>query len=193
MKVGLYFGTFNPIHVGHVIIANHFAEYSDLDEVWMVITPQNPHKQKRSLLANHHRYQLVYLALENYTKIKPSNIEFDLPQPNYTVKTLAYITEKYPQHDFSLIMGEDNLKSFHKWKNYETILDNHDIYCYPRFSEGEIKTNFETHARIHQVDAPKIEISSTKIREGIKNQKNVVPMLPKEVWKYIDEMNFYKK
>ena len=193
MKVGLYFGTFNPIHVGHVIIANHFAEYSDLDEVWMVITPQNPHKQKRSLLANHHRYQLVYLALENYTKIKPSNIEFHLPQPNYTVKTLAHITEKYPQHDFSLIMGEDNLKSFHKWKNYETILDNHDIYCYPRFSEGKIKSNFETHTRIHQVDAPKIEISSTQIREGIKNQKNVVPMLPKEVWKYIDEMNFYKK
>jgi nicotinate-nucleotide adenylyltransferase len=122
MKVGLYFGTFNPIHVGHIIIANHLVEYSDLDEVWMVVTPHNPHKKKSSLLANHHRFELVYLALQKYTKIKPSDIEFKLPQPNYTVNTLAHINEKYPQHEFSLIMGEDNLKSFHKWKNYDTIL-----------------------------------------------------------------------
>ena len=193
MKVGLYFGTFNPIHVGHVIIANHIVEYSDLDEVWMVITPHNPHKKKRSLLANHHRYQLVYLALENCSNIKPSNIEFDLPQPNYTIKTLAYIIEKYPHHEFSLIMGEDNLKSFHKWKNYETILENHEIYCYPRISEGQINTEFDSHHKIHKVNAPIIEISSTMIRQGIKNRKNVAPMLPKEVWQYIDEMSFYKK
>ena len=124
MKVGLYFGTFNPIHVGHIIIANHLVEYSDLDEIWMVVTPHNPHKKKNSLLENHHRYELVYIALQKYTKIKPSDIEFKLPQPNYTVNTLAHINEKYPQHEFSLIMGEDNLQSFHKWKNYETILEN---------------------------------------------------------------------
>jgi len=193
MKVGLYFGTFNPIHVGHIIIANHLVEYSDLDEVWMVVTPHNPHKKKSSLLANHHRLELVYLALQKYTKIKPSDIEFKLPQPNYTVNTLAHINEKYPQHEFSLIMGEDNLKSFHKWKNYDVILENHTIYCYPRISNGEIKSKFENHPKIHKIDAPIIEISATLIRQGIKNNKNVVPMLSVETWKYIDEMNFYRK
>jgi nicotinate-nucleotide adenylyltransferase len=193
MKVGLYFGTFNPIHVGHIIIANHLVEYSDLDEVWMVVTPHNPHKKKSSLLANHHRFELVYLALQKYTKIKPSDIEFKLPQPNYTVNTLAHINEKYPQHEFSLIMGEDNLKSFHKWKNYDIILENHTIYCYPRISNGEIKSKFENHPKIHKIDAPIIEISATLIRQGIKNNKNVVPMLSVETWKYIDEMNFYRK
>jgi len=193
MKVGLYFGTFNPIHVGHIIIANHLVEYSDLDEVWMVVTPHNPHKKKSSLLANHHRFELVYLALQKYTKIKPSDIEFKLPQPNYTVNTLAHINEKYPQHEFSLIMGEDNLKSFHKWKNYDIILENHTIYCYPRISNGEIKSKLENHPKIHKIDAPIIEISATLIRQGIKNNKNVVPMLSVETWKYIDEMNFYRK
>ena len=193
MKVGLYFGTFNPIHVGHIIIANHLVEYSDLDEVWMVVTPHNPHKKKSSLLANHHRFELVYLALQKYTKIKPSDIEFKLPQPNYTVNTLAHINEKYPQHEFSLIMGEDNLKSFHKWKNSDIILENHTIYCYPRISNGEIKSKLENHPKIHKIDAPIIEISATLIRQGIKNNKNVAPMLSVETWKYIDEMNFYRK
>ncbi len=193
MKVGLYFGTFNPIHVGHIIIANHLVEYSDLDEIWMVVTPHNPHKKKNSLLENHHRYELVYIALEKYPKIKPTDIEFKLPQPNYTVKTLAFIDEKYPQHEFSLIMGEDNLQSFHKWKNYETILENYEIYCYPRIAEGKTKTMFENHHKIHKVAAPIIQISATLIRQGIKSNKNVEPMLPKQVWKYIDEMNFYRK
>mgnify|MGYP001451752701 FL=1 len=193
MKIGLYFGTFNPIHVGHIIIANHLVEYSDLDEIWMVVTPHNPHKKKSSLLENHHRYELVYIALEDYPKIKSSDIEFKLPQPNYTVNILAHIGEKYPQHEFSLIMGEDNLKSFHKWKNYETILENHEVYCYPRIAEGTVKTMFENHPKIHKVDAPIIQISATLIRDGIKNNKNVAPMLTKEVWNYIDEMNFYRK
>ena len=193
MKIGLYFGTFNPIHVGHLIIANHMVEHSDLDEIWMVVTPHNPHKTKNSLLENHHRYELVYIALEKYPKIKPTDIEFKLPQPNYTVKTLAFIDEKYPQHEFSLIMGEDNLQSFHKWKNYETILENHEIYCYPRIAEGKTKTMFENHHKIHKVAAPIIQISATLIRQGIKSNKNVEPMLPKQVWKYIDEMNFYRK
>lgn len=193
MKIGLYFGTFNPIHVGHIIIANHLVEYSDLDQIWMVVTPHNPHKKKSSLLENHHRYELVYIALEDYPKIKPSDIEFKLPQPNYTVNTLAHIGEKYPQHEFSLIMGEDNLKSFHKWKNYEVILENHEVYYYPRIAEGTVKTMFENHPKIHKVDAPIIQISATLIRDGIKNNNNVAPMLTKEVWNYIDEMNFYRK
>ena len=193
MRIGLYFGTFNPIHVGHLIIANHLLEYSDLDEIWMVVTPHNPHKKKSSLLDNHHRLELVYLATENYDTIKPSDIEFKMPQPNYTVHTLAHISEKYPQHDFCLIMGEDNLKSFHKWKNYDAILDDYHIYVYPRISAGKVETRFENHQKIHKVDAPIVEISSTLIRNGIKAKKNVRPMLTKEVWKYIDEMNFYRK
>lgn len=192
-KIGLYFGTFNPIHIGHLIIANHMVEHSDLDEIWMVVTPHNPFKKKSSLLENHHRFELVYKATEGYSKIKPSDIEFKLPQPNYTVFTLAHISENYPETQFCLIMGEDNLKSFHKWKNYDTILENHTIYCYPRISNGEIKSQFENHPKIHKIDAPIIELSATLIRQGIKNNKNVAPMLSVETWKYIDEMNFYRK
>ena len=192
MKIGLYFGTFNPIHIGHLAIANHMAEYSDLDKIWMVITPHNPFKKKSSLLDNNHRYQMVLEALETYDKIEPSNIEFNLPQPNYTVYTLAHLEEKYPQHEFCLIMGEDNLKSLHKWKNYEVILERHDLYVYPRISEGTVETQFDNHSKIHKVDAPIMEISSTMIRKAIKDGKNIRPLLPPEVHTYIDQMNFYK-
>ncbi len=192
MKIGLYFGTFNPIHIGHLAIANHMAEHSDLDKIWMVITPHNPFKKKNSLLDNNHRYQMVLEALETYDKIEPSTIEFNLPQPNYTVHTLVHLEEKYPQHDFCLIMGEDNLKSLHKWKNYEAILAHHHIYVYPRISSGTIETQFDNHPKIHRVSAPIMEISSTMIRNGIKEGKNVRPLLPVEVWKEIDTMGFYK-
>lgn len=193
MKIGLYFGTFNPIHVGHLIIANHMVEHSDLDEIWMVVTPHNPFKKKSSLLENHHRFELVYRATENYQKIKPSNIEFKLPQPNYTVHTLAHITDIHPNKEFCLIMGQDNLKSLHKWKNYETILEHHHIYVYPRIADGIVSHQFKNHPKIHKVDAPIIQISSTMIRNGIKSGKNIMPLLTNEVWKYIDEMNFYRK
>jgi len=192
LKIGLYFGTFNPIHIGHLAIANHMAEYSDLDKIWMVITPHNPFKKKSSLLDNHHRYQMVQRALEEYDKIQASTIEFELPQPNYTVNTLIHLQEKYPSYEFCLIMGEDNLKSFHKWKNYEVILENHELYVYPRISEGTIETQFDDHSKIHKVAAPIMEISSTAIRNGIKNKKNVKPLLPVEVYQYMDEMSFYK-
>jgi len=193
MKIGLYFGTFNPIHVGHLIIANHLAEYTDLEQIWMVVTPHNPLKQKSTLLDDYHRLHLVRLATEDYPKIKPSDVEFKLPQPNYTVNTLAHLLEKYPQHDFSLIMGEDNLKSFHKWKNYDYILQNHDIYIYPRVSEEAENLEFKDHPRIHIVDAPIVEISSTFIRDNIKNKKNIQPLLPHKVWEYLDYNNFYRK
>ncbi|MFL3660850.1 MAG: nicotinate (nicotinamide) nucleotide adenylyltransferase [Polaribacter sp.] len=192
-KVGLYFGTFNPIHVGHLIIANHMVENSDLDEIWMVVTPHNPFKKKSSLLGNHHRYELVYKATEKYPKIKASDIEFKLPQPNYTAHTLAHISDKYKDKEFCLIMGEDNLKSFHKWKNFETILEHHQLYVYPRVSEELLETSLDQHPKIHKVEAPIIQISSTMIRKGIKEGKNIQPMLTKEVWNYIDEMNFYRK
>ena len=192
MNIGLYFVTFNPIHVGHLTIANHLAEHSDLDKIWFVVTPHSPFKKKSSLLDNRQRYEMVYRATEDYVKLEPSDIEFNLPQPNYTINTLTHLQEKYPKHEFSLIMGEDNLKSFHKWKNYELILENHDIYVYPRLSEGKVDTQFDNHTKIHKVDAPIMELSSTFIRKSIKDGKNVRPMLPEHVWIYLDEMNFYR-
>ena len=192
-NIGLYFGTFNPIHIGHLIIANYMVENSDLDEIWMVVTPHNPFKKKSSLLDNHHRLEMVYMATEDYEKIIPSDIEFNLPQPNYTIFTLANLSEKYPNYNFNLIMGEDNLKSLHKWKNYEAILEDYQVYVYPRISEGKVETQFDNHPKIHRVSAPIIEISSTMIRNGIKEGKNMRPLLSNKVWKYVDEMNFYKK
>lgn len=193
MKVGLYFGTFNPIHVGHLIIANHIVENSDLDQLWMVVTPHNPLKKKSGLLADYHRLQMVHLATQDYDKIIPSDIEFKLPQPNYTVNTLAHLQEKFPQHEFSLIMGEDNLKSLKKWKNYELILNDYHLYVYPRISTDEVPEEFLIHPNIHKVDAPIIELSSTFIRNGIKDQKNIKPMLDANVWEYINHNLFYKK
>lgn len=193
MKIGLYFGTFNPIHVGHVIIANHMAEFAGLDQVWMVVTPHNPFKKKDSLLADSIRLELVFLASEDYPKIKPSDIEFRLQQPNYTVHTLAHLQDKFPQHEFALLMGEDNLKSLHKWKNYEVILENHEVFVYPRISTEPENPSFENHPKIHRIDAPVVEISSTFIRECLKAKKNVRPLLPEKVWAYIDHNNLYKK
>lgn len=192
MKIGLFFGSFNPIHVGHLVIGNHFAEYSDLNQVWFVVTPHNPFKKKTSLLDNYQRLEMVYQATKDFTKLKPSDIEFNLPQPNYTVNTLAYLQEKYPDYEFALIMGEDNLKGFHKWKNHEVILESHHIYVYPRISKNTIETKFHNHKKIHFVDAPIMQLSSTFIRKSIKEGKNVQPMLPHFAWKYLDEMNFYK-
>ncbi|MBA3986816.1 MAG: nicotinate-nucleotide adenylyltransferase [Flavobacteriales bacterium] len=191
-KIGLYFGTFNPIHIGHLVIANYIAEYSDLDELWLVITPHNPLKKKKSLLEDYHRLEMVRRACEGYEKLKPSDIEFKLSQPNYTTNTLAHLTDKYLDYTFSLIMGEDNLKSFHKWKNYEVILQNHKLYVYPRIAEGETDILFSQHPNIQHIAAPIMEISSTFIRNAIAEGKNIIPMLPDAVWKYIDEMNFYK-
>ncbi|WP_293297595.1 nicotinate (nicotinamide) nucleotide adenylyltransferase [Allomuricauda sp.] len=192
-QVGLFFGTFNPIHIGHLIIANHLVEFSDLDEVWFVITPQSPFKVKQSLLDNNHRFQMVYEAVQDYPRLKPSTIEFDLPQPNYTSDTLAHLEDKYgPDYAFSLIMGEDNLKSFHKWKNYEAILEQYSIHVYPRISMGEMAHQFEDHPKITKVSAPIMEISSTFIRKAHNQGKNIRPMLPEPVWKYMDEMNFYR-
>jgi nicotinate-nucleotide adenylyltransferase len=194
MNIGLYFGTFNPIHIGHLIIANHMVEHSDLDEVWFVVSPHNPFKEKKSLLDNHHRLALVKLAIEDYPKLKVTDIEFKLSQPSYTINTLVHIAEKFRNHKFSLIMGEDNLSGFHKWKNYEQILQNYFIYIYPRINlKDEKEELLINHPHIKLIDAPIIQISATSIRNWIKNKKNVMPLLPLKVWNYIDEMNFYKK
>lgn len=193
MKIGLYFGTFNPIHTGHLAIANHMAEFSGLEQVWLVVTPHNPHKKKSTLLDDHHRLQMVFLATEDYPKLKPSDIEFKLPQPNYTVHTLAHLQDKFPQHEFSLIMGEDNLNSLHKWKNYEVILQNHAIYVYPRVNNGALEAGLQNHPQIKKIDAPIMEISSTFIRESIKAGKNIRPLLPEKVWEYLEHNLFYTK
>ena len=191
-KIGLYFGSFNPIHIGHLILANYLAEHSDLDEIWLVVTPQNPFKDKKSLLDNASRLEMVALSLKEYDKLKPCDIEFHLPQPNYTIDTLIHLEEKYPQHIFSLIMGEDNLKSFHKWKNYEVILSRYFIYVYPRLSEGEVSVQLQDHEHIVYIKTPIIELSATAIREDIAQGRDVRPMLPANVWSYIDKWGFYK-
>jgi nicotinate-nucleotide adenylyltransferase len=193
MKIGLYFGSFNPIHIGHLIIANHFAEHADLNQVWIMVTPQNPLKQKQTLLDNYQRLQLVHLAVADYDNIKASDFEFNLPQPNYTIHTLNLLSEKYPTYDFSLIMGADNLETLHKWKNYEAILDQYSIYVYPRIGKSNINNNFKNHPKIKQIDAPIVEISATFIRQQIKLKKNIKPLLPEKVWAYIIHNNLYQK
>lgn len=195
MKVGLYFGTFNPVHIGHVVIANHLVQYTDLDEVWMVVTPHNPLKKKKGLLEDFHRLHLVHLATADYDYIRASDIEFNLPQPNYTVNTMAYLHERFPKHEFALIMGEDNLDSLPKWKNYDVLLEEYKIYVYPRLDHNRTEESpFMQHPHIVRVEhAPVMEISATFIRAAIKEGKNVQPLLDKEVWKYIDHNLFYKK
>lgn len=191
-KIGLFFGTFNPVHIGHLILANHLLQYSDMDEIWLVVTPHNPFKKKSSLLNNHHRYDMVWQLCEDFPGLRPSDIEFNLPQPNYTSTTLVHLEEKYPDYQFSLIMGEDNLKSFHKWKNHEVIIERHQLLVYPRYSEGEVEKLYAENPNVKRIDAPRMEISSTFIRKAIKEGKDVRPLLPEKVWKYIDEMGFYR-
>lgn len=201
MKVGLYFGTYNPIHVGHLIIANYMVDFTDLDKVWLVVSPQNPLKEKSSLLEDYHRMAIVRRAIEDNSNLWASDIEFNLPKPSYTATTLAFLQEKYPEHEFCLIMGEDNLRSFHKWKNHETILKNHSIFVYPRAltiqEENERKHedlhNFFTHPKVHVCDAPVMKVSSSFIRTAIKEGKDVRYLLTEPVYRYVSEMNFYKK
>ena len=207
MKVGLYFGSFNPVHIGHLVIANHLANNSDLDQIWLVVSPQNPHKKKSSLLADHHRLALVKVAVDDNPKLRASDIEFKLPQPSYTVNTLAYLKEEYPNNSFTLIMGEDNLRSFHKWRNYEQILKNHEIVVYPRVltiqelekikaGEDISKTSSNIDIQKENItvleDTPIMKISSSFIRKAIKENKSVKYLLTPEVEKYCDEMNFYR-
>ncbi len=192
-KVGLFFGSFNPIHIGHLILANYILENSDMAELWFVVSPQNPFKDKKSLLSDHNRLDMVQLAVKNYPNMRVSNVEFSLPKPSYTIDTLTYLKEKYPDHSFALIMGEDNLKGLPKWKNSDKLIENYQIIVYPRLFEGEKQEKeFSKHDHISMINAPIIELSATEIRNMIKNGKNVRPMLPPEVFDYLDGSNFYK-
>ena len=191
MHIGLFFGSFNPIHVGHMVLANYMASFTDLAQVWFVVSPHNPLKEKSSLLNQNQRLHMVNLAIGDNHKLKSSNIEFSLSQPSYTINTLVHLKEKYPQHTFSLIMGEDNLQSFTKWKNYEEILKNHKLYVYPRpnSNSGDLKS----HPNVIMTEAPLMDISSTMIRQAIKDKKDVSFFVQPAVWQYLDEMSFYKK
>lgn len=196
MKTGLYFGSFNPIHIGHMAIANYIVEYSDLDEIWFVVSPHNPLKKKSTLLNDHHRIRLVEIAIEKEDRFRVSDIETKLPKPSYTIDTLTYLVEKFPSFDFSLIMGGDNLLSLHKWKNAVQLVKRFPLYVYPR-KETDIQNIPELNeilslADITVVNAPLIEISGTFIRESIKLKKDIRHFLPPGVWQYIIEMHFFE-
>ena len=195
-KIGLFFGSFNPIHIGHLVIASHIAETDLVDEVWFVVSPQNPFKEKKSLLEDYHRLALVNEAIDEKEKLKSCDIEFSMPKPSYTADTLAYLMDKYPKNEFSLIMGEDNIKSFHKWKNYEVILKNHSIIVYPRMGVDDskrAKPEILTHINVSVLeDIPVMKISASYIRKRIKEGKSVTYLLTENVAKYVDEMNFYR-
>ena len=190
MNVGLYFGSFNPIHNGHLVIAGYMAEFTDLDQVWFVVSPHNPLKLKHTLLQDYHRLSMVKIAIGDSRKLKASDIEFKLPKPSYTINTLAYLFEKFPQNQFVLIMGGDNLDSFPKWKNYEQILEQVELYVYPR-KEASI-SELMKHPKVKLINAPLMELSSSFIRESIKTKKDVRYKNPEKDWDYIEEMNFYK-
>jgi nicotinate-nucleotide adenylyltransferase len=189
-KTGLFFGSFNPIHNGHLIIAGYMAEFTELKEVWFIVSPHNPLKEKSTLLEDHHRLAMANIAVEDDPRFRASNIEFHLPKPSYTIDTLTYLSEKYPQKEFVLIAGSDNLPSLHKWKNYEQLLEQYHFYIYPR--PDVAKSRFDDHPHIHFTEAPLIEISSSFIRKGISEGKNMRHFLPDRVWTYIEEMHFYK-
>lgn len=191
MKVGLYFGSFNPVHIGHLALANYIVEYTGLEAVWFVVSPQNPLKQRAQLLDDYQRLHLVNLALRDFPKFRACDVEFRMPKPSYTIDTLAYLGEQHPNHEFTLIMGEDNLATLHKWKNYELLLNDYRIMVYPR--PNCPKTEFHQHPHVQLIDAPQIDISSSFIRQSIASGKDVRFFVPEKAWEYIDEMNFYKK
>ena len=192
MTIGLFFGSFNPIHTGHLIIAQHIANFNEIDQVWLVVSPHNPLKAKSSLANDYDRLHLVNLALEDNPKIKASSIEFKLPQPSYTIDTLAYLKEKYPEHEFALIMGADNLQSLAKWKHYELLLQNHTIYIYHRSNSSHLQNTFPNAKCIVFCDAPLLDISSTYIRASIKEGKSIRYLVPDTVFEYLEGSNLYK-
>ncbi len=189
MKIGLYFGSFNPVHIGHLIIANHLVTNTDLQQVWLVVSPQNPLKPSASLLNEYHRLHLARIAIEGEKNLKVSNVEFNLPKPSYTIDTLIYLEEKYPEHQFAIIMGSDSLLNISKWKNYQALLKNYSIYIYKRPGFTIDETNI---TNLHILDAPLLEISSTQIRKLIKEHKSIRYLVPDMVLEEIEKYGYYK-
>ena len=190
-KIGLFFGSFNPVHIGHLIIANYFTEHTPLDEVWWVVSPQSPFKQEMELLDENERLKMVTKAIQDYPKLKACSIEFELPPPQYTIVTLNHLKRQMPQHDFSLLMGLDNLATFSQWKGYATILENYPIRVYPRKTKKSIPHALATHPNVTLTNAPEMDISASDIRAQIRNNKNVKPLLPLESWRYLKAKGFY--
>lgn len=181
MKIGLYFGSFNPIHIGHLIIANTLYDRTDLDAVWFVVSPQNPLKIRQSLIHAFDRLKMVELAIADHYHFKASDVEFRMPKPSYTIDTLTYLSDQYPQHEFSLFLGSDNLGQLTKWKNYQEILDHYKIYVYPRHGETQVFA----HPAIQLIEAPLLDISATFIRKSLRENLSVKYLLPQEVEDYI--------
>lgn len=192
-KAGLFFGSFNPVHIGHLVIAEYMVEFTPLDQIWFVVSPRNPLKEKETLLNETHRITMVRLAIEYDNRFKASSIEFKLPRPSYTITTLAHLNEKHPDIDFSLIVGQDNIATLHKWKNYEQILKNYKLYVYPRVYSNPEPIALASHPSVVITEAPIVELSSTLIRKAISEGKTIKHMVPPQVGDYIKEMHFYKK
>lgn len=197
VKTGLYFGSFNPVHIGHIAIAGYMTEFAGLDQIWFVVSPQNPLKKKETLLADHQRLYMTQLAIGDNTRLKASDIEFKLPVPSYTIDTITYLKEKFQNNEFSLVMGEDNLYTLHKWKNINELVQRCPIYVYPRPDSTKpaspLLDQILSKSEIHIVKAPLMDISGTFVRDGIKNGKDMSYFLSAPVWKYIKEMHFYEK
>lgn len=194
-RVGLYFGSFNPIHIGHLVIANFVAHHTDLDEVWLMVTPHNPHKDKSSLASEQHRLKMAQLATIDNPKVWAKDIEFNLPQPNYTINTLDYLKESYPSTTFTLLMGEDNLRKLSKWKDHERIVAEYDVLVYPRtlkVGEEELDTSKFDQTRITMCDAPVMNISSTFLRKSIQNHKDIRYLVVDEVINYLSSNKLYE-
>ncbi len=189
-KIGLFFGSFNPIHIGHLVIASWFVEFTDIDKVWFVVSPQNPFKEKKSLLADHHRLAMVRIAVEDDVRFQVSDIEFKMPKPSYTIDTLTYLDEKYPDKKFILLTGSDQLPTFDKWKNPERLLELYQLYVYLR--PGYTESKYDHHPGVKIFPSPLMEISSTFIRHAIKDKKDIRYLLPPKVWDYMREMHFYE-
>jgi len=190
LKIGLFFGSFNPIHTGHLIIANAMAETTDLEQIWFVVSPQNPHKKSKSLAHQFDRYDMVEAAVADNHKLKVADVEFDLPKPSYTIDTLTYLGEKYSDHQFSLIIGSDNLQSFPRWKNYKVMLSEYHLYVYPRIGNGT--SPLDDHDHVHKVDAPLIQISATYIRSLISSNKSIKYLVPESVAGIIQMRHLYQ-
>ena len=190
MHIGLYFGSFNPIHTGHLIVANHVIEYTEVDKVWFVVSPHNPLKESHSLLNEHHRLHLVNLAIEGNNKFRGSNIEFQLPKPSYTIDTMAYLTEKFPLEKFSIIMGSDSFQNLNRWKNALQLIAHHNFIVYNR-PGFPVTDTFG--ARVTQLDAPLLQISSTFIRKQVKDKKSIKYLVPADVEEYITNNKYYAK
>jgi nicotinate-nucleotide adenylyltransferase len=188
MQIGLYFGSFNPVHIGHCIIASHFVQNTNLDKIWMIVSPQNPFKESSSLLNEYHRLHLVKLATEDESNIKASDIELHLPRPSYTIDTLTYLKEKYPEHEFSIVLGSDGLQNLHKWKNAAILVKEYKFIVYKRPGFEIINT---LNARMEIAAAPLLEISSTHIREMIKQGKSIRYLVPDKVREEIELYHYY--